>query len=47
MMHTYLATVRARRWLAIQKQQKHAARGEKLVFATAILMLVLLLMGVL
>jgi len=47
MMHTYLATAKARRWLARNQPKKEVGRGDKLVFLTAILMLVLLLMGIL
>ena len=46
MMHTYLATPRARRWIA-QNQKRKVSRGEVLVFVTAVAMLVLLLGGVL
>ena len=46
MMHTYLATPRARRWIA-QNQKRKLARGEVLVFITALLLIALLIGGVL
>jgi len=46
MMHTYLATPRARRWIA-QNQKRKESRGEVLVFVTAIFLLILLVKGVL
>jgi len=46
MMHTYLATPRARRWIA-QNQKRKVSRGEVLVFVTALVLLALWLGGVL
>ena len=50
MMHTYLATARARRWIAQRKRNTDnplSNRGDRLLFLTALVLLALLLGGVL
>ena len=46
MMHAYLCTPRARRWIA-QNQKRKVSRGEVLVFITALALLALLMGGIL